>query len=155
MAHAPARPREHGNGQSEQPAPGTRESGQQPAEPWWQWLIAGLGALLVIGTAGYLAWRGVSAPEHPPAVTLSVQRIEASGSGYVVIVEARNRGGETAAGLTVRGELRRDGQLLGESEFTLDYLPANATRRGGLFFTQDPRIDGIELRLEPSGYSQP
>ncbi len=38
------------------------------------------------------------------------------------------------------------------SEVTLDYVPATSHRRGGLFFTEDPRRYPLSIREE--GYSQ-
>lgn len=128
---------------------------QTQAEPWWHWLVAGVGAVLVLGTAGYLTFQSIHAPSDPPAITLSVSHMKAVPNGYVVVVNAHNSGGETAAGLKVTGVLKRNGQLLDQNEFTLDYLPASSSRHGGLFFTHDPQAAGVTLQLQPSGYSKP
>jgi uncharacterized protein (TIGR02588 family) len=133
----------------------TRQNARPENEPWWQWVIAGVGALLILGTAGYLVYRGMAAPETPPDVKLHVLRIEASGDGYVAVVEARNHGAKTAAGLKIVGELLRSGESIEQSEFVIDYLPPDSLREGGLFFSNDPRAEGMELRMEPAGYHEP
>jgi uncharacterized protein (TIGR02588 family) len=132
-----------------------RQEARAQNEPWWQWLIAAAGALLILGTAGYLVYRGFAVPEAPPHVTLHVRRIDVSGDGYVAVVEARNHGAKTAAGLKVQGALRRAGESLEQSEFVLDYLPPDSVREGGLFFSNDPRGDGVDLTIAASGYHEP
>lgn len=134
---------------------GSRNHGQPPLDPWWQWLVAGAGALLVLATTGYLTYRGLTAPRGPPSVHLEVRRIEPAADGYVVVVEARNTGGETAVQLEVQGELRSGGRLLDQDGFVIDYLPPDSARRGGLMFESDPRAPGVELHIEPAGYSEP
>lgn len=158
MAREQARTRDthdHGDRGMQRPGTHAQERARRQPDPWWQWLVAAVGALLVLGTTGYLAYRGMNAPEGPPSVRLDVRHIAPVAGGYVVVVEARNVGGETAAQLEVRGELWRGTQLLDEHEFMLDYLPPDSSRRAGLFFTHDPRAPGVELRIAPAGYSTP
>lgn len=109
----------------------------------------------MLATTGYLTYRGVTAPQGPPSVHLEVQRIEPVEGGYVVVVEARNTGGTTAAQLEVQGELLSGGRVLDVDGFVIDYLPPDSVRRGGLMFESDPRAPGVELRVEPAGYSEP
>jgi uncharacterized protein (TIGR02588 family) len=133
---------------------GSRAGGR--AQPWWEWLVAGAGGILLLGTIGDLVYQGTIPAAGPPAVSLSVVRIEPLPQhGFVAIVRATNRGGQTAAGLKIEGELRRPGAPAETREFTLDYLPAGSSREGGLFFAQDPRSPDADLVLRPSGYNKP
>ena len=128
---------------------------QSPREPWWQWLVASIGAILLVGTAGYLAYLGSTRTDGPPAIALRVVRIQAIPQGYVVQVEAINRGGRTAAQVKVSGVLSRAGQRDSESELVFDYLPRDSPQSGGLFFEEDPRAAGTEIELRASGYIEP
>jgi uncharacterized protein (TIGR02588 family) len=125
--------------------------------PWWQWLVAGIGGLLLLVTVGDLLYAGLVAVGGPPAVELTVVRVEPTPEHrYLAVIQATNTGGNTVAGLKIEGDLReRDGTSIEHGEFTLDYLPAGSSRTGGLFFSRDPHSRDVELKLHPSGYHEP
>jgi uncharacterized protein (TIGR02588 family) len=123
------------------------------AEPWWMWLIAALGATLVVGTLGFTAYDGLVAGSAPPSILVSVEAVRHQNGGYWVLVRATNEGGSTAAELRVRGELKQDGQTLETSEASFDYVPARSQREGTLFFRRDPRAATLELSAV--GYREP
>ena len=118
-----------------------------------EWLVAGLGALLVIFTVGYMVHFALTRPEGPPVVVLEVTGVARAGAGYLVSFKATNTGHSTGAGVVVTGELSRGGEAIEESEMTLDYLPQDSERQGGLFFTEDPAA--YELVLRAQGYAEP
>lgn len=126
-----------------------RQSHTSPVE----WAVAALGALLVLGAAGSLLYEALAGPATPPAVAVEVRAIQPVGSGYLVEFEAFNHGGETAAQVTVEGTLSHDGSEVEASTTMLDFIPPEAHRRGGLFFTEDPRA--FELALRATGYASP
>jgi len=118
-----------------------------------EWVIAAMGGALVAATLAYLVICAMAEPPRPPAVTLSVTSVTTTPGGYLVSFRAENTGGQTAAGLQITGELR-DGEVVVESrEATLDYLPQQSERRGGLFFTHDPAAHEVSLRAH--GYADP
>lgn len=55
--------------------------------------------------------------------------------------------------LTIEGQLNRGGSTVETSEILLDYLPSSSSRRGGLYFRNDPA--DYELVLRASGYRDP
>ncbi|MDP1618658.1 hypothetical protein [Phenylobacterium sp.] len=118
-----------------------------------EWLVAALGALLVLFAVGSMAYFAMNHPEGPPQVSLEVTEIRSSGEGYLVSFEAKNTGRSTAAGIVVTGTLTSGGEPIEESEVTLDYLPQDSERRGGLFFREDPAAHDLDLRAQ--GYSKP
>ena len=63
--------------------------------------------------------------------------------GYLVRLHAVNEGGSTAEGVVIEGVLRRGMEKAETSHTTLDFLPARSEKRGGLFFTLDPRTIGL------------
>jgi uncharacterized protein (TIGR02588 family) len=45
------------------------------------------------------------------------------------------------------------GRVIESSAAVLDYVPGESVRRGGLFFSTDPRVHRLTLRAH--GYQQP
>ena len=121
--------------------------------PALEWLVAGVGALLVAGTIGYLVIHALWRDQTPPDVRLVAQRVLALEDQHLVEFRAVNRGGEPAAQLLVEGELVGADCPVESAEATLDYLPPGSHRDGGLFFRHDPR--DLELRLRARGYARP
>ena len=119
----------------------------------WEWAIAIVGALLVVGTVSYLIYFEASTTSHPPQVTIEQQVIKRGGDKYLVSFTARNQSSTTAAGLRIRGELRQDGRVVESSELSFDYLPGFSTRQGYFYFHQDPSVG--ELHVFPVSYVEP
>lgn len=118
-----------------------------------EWIVAWIGALIVFGAAGFMLYEALAQPSSPPRLELTVDTIMASGDGYLVQFRARNHGRQTMANLLVEGELRSDTGTLETSEATIDYVPAESSRRGGLMFSNDPREYTFELKGK--GYDRP
>lgn len=118
-----------------------------------EWAVAILGGALVIALLGYLVMEAVRRPDTPPDVLARVERVRVVRGGYLVQIRVANRGERTAQGLTVTGELRRDGAAPATSAATFDYVPARSERAGGLFFQEDPRAGQLELHV--GGYQEP
>ncbi|HEV2132090.1 MAG TPA: TIGR02588 family protein [Longimicrobiaceae bacterium] len=131
----------------------SREGGPEDSIPFWEWVAAAVGAVLVIGSIGFMLYEAVAGDDSPPAIAIQVDSILPVESGYLVMIRTRNEGGSTAAGVTVEGELKGDTGKIETSETTVDYVPPHSERHGGLFFTQDPRRYTLELRAK--GYQEP
>jgi uncharacterized protein (TIGR02588 family) len=121
--------------------------------PLLEWVVAAIGGLLVAATIAYLAYQALWRDETPPDVRLTAERVLALRPGYLVQFRAMNEGGQTAAQLVIEGELMGPEGVVETGEATLDYLPPNSYREGGLIFTRDPRR--LELRLRAKGYAKP
>ena len=119
-----------------------------------EWVTAIIGGIIAVGLLGLIAWEAIGGGDRGPAVVeLRVERVTATAGGYVVEVEARNRGTRTAAGLEIEGTLRAGGETFETSRAVLDYLPGNSRRALGLIFTRDPAEHQLEVR--PTGYEDP
>lgn len=118
-----------------------------------EWVVALSGAALVVGTIGYLVYYGLTYPETPPNVTVTYTSSSTLPGGHLIEFTAENHGNTTAAGLLITGTLSDGGRTIEESEATLDYMPQQAKRTGGLIFHENPAQ--FDLRLEASGYSTP
>jgi uncharacterized protein (TIGR02588 family) len=121
--------------------------------PLAEWIVAAVGALLVVGIVGYLVFLAVSRDEAPPDVRVVAARVVAQQGGYVVRFRAINAGAQAAVQLLVEGQLVGSDGVTETSEATIDYLPPGAEREGGLIFSRDPREH--ELHLRAKGYVDP
>ena len=121
--------------------------------PWWLWIIASLGLVLVAGSIVFMLHEAVAGDASPPDIKVHVEATEQTRNGYLVKFRAVNEGGSTAEGLTVEGVLRNGTEVLEVSDTILEWVPAHSEREGGLFFTSDPRQYQFQLRAK--GYENP
>jgi uncharacterized protein (TIGR02588 family) len=139
-------------GRSERSA-GAGQAGREHATPLLEWIVGGLGALLVAGAIAFLVWHSLARDRTPPDLRLVAERVLDLRNGYLVQFRALNEGGSAAAEVTIEGELTRPDGTVETSEAVLDYLPPRSDREGGLLFANDPRAG--ELRLRATGYARP
>lgn len=144
--------------EDENPAPGNSRSAPTKAQeiqaiPALEWIIGGIGFVLVAGVLGFLLYAGISENQRLPDIKLSVDAVVELRNGYLVRITATNDGGLTAGGLTVEGELRNGADVVERSETVIEFLPAHSKKRAGLFFSKDPKQ--FELKLRPHGYEEP
>ena len=123
------------------------------AIPPLEWVMAGIGALLVAGTIGYLAAQALWRDTTPPDVRILAEPPRELQGGWLVRFRALNQGGEPAVELLIEGALRGPDGSVETAETTLDYLAPGSQRAGGLLFSRDPRR--FELELRAKGYAEP
>ena len=131
-----------------------QDRGKTAREPLLECVSAGIGLVLtlaIVALIGREALNGETA--QPPAIEVVAGRVTPIQAGFVVEVTALNRSGGTAAGVEVEGALMSGTDEVETSGLTFDYVPGHAQRRGGLFFTQDPRRHRLQLRA--LGYQAP
>ena len=121
--------------------------------PLWLWSIGLLGLVLVLGSIAFMLYEAAMGDTSPPDVSVRVEAIESTGTGFLVTFRAVNEGGSTAAGLTVEGKLKNGAESVETSHTTVEYLPSHSEREGGLFFTLDPQQ--YDLQLRATGYEEP
>lgn len=122
--------------------------------PALEWAAAGIGLLLLLAMLAIIGLEAVSGEtDEPPAIAVTAGRIVAAPGGYLVEIEAGNSSGATAAAVQVEGALRAGGKAIETSSLTFDYVPGHSHRKGGLFFTEDPRRH--ELKVRALGYQAP
>jgi uncharacterized protein (TIGR02588 family) len=129
---------------------------EQQEEPGKRLLegIAGIvGAVIALATLSVIVWDGLRGGAAPPLVEIEALGIVEQQNGYLLEIIAHNAGDRTAAGLGVEGTLSRDGEIVETATTTFDYVPSRSQRRGGLFFSIDPREYQAELRA--TGYIEP
>jgi len=134
-----------------------KETRERPKKtPVWEWIIAAVGLILVVAALGTTLYRAVIEESTPPILEISVEAIVPTANGYLVNFSVKNNGNQTAAGLTVEGELKTEAEgaeSVETSSATLAYAPANSRREGGLFFSKNPNEYRLEIRAK--GYEKP
>ncbi len=131
----------------------TRTTKTEQRVPWLEWLAAGLGLILVLGLFGMIGWQVFNGATTPPAITVEVEDMAPVEGGYRVLFRARNGAGEAAAQVEIEGKVSGPGTENETSRVVLDYIPGRSIRRGGLFFTRDPRAGVLTVRA--TGFAEP
>lgn len=128
-------------------------SDSRDTPPAWEWGVAFLGLALVLAVIGFMVYQAVTGDDSAPQVTVYIESILPLNPGYLVQIRAVNQGGTTAAHVIVEGRLTGENERVEMGETVLDYVPSHSSRKGGLFFSQDPRKYPLQLRAE--GYAEP
>ena len=121
--------------------------------PWLEWTASGIGLLLVLGMFGVIAWQAFHGATMPPIIIVEAENTTRTDSGYRVLFRARNVNGGAAAQVEIEGTISAGHDASETSRVVLDYIPGHSSRKGGLFFTQDPRAGALKLRA--TGYAEP
>lgn len=121
--------------------------------PALEWLAAAVGLILVVGAVGFMIYQAVAQEKTPPNISVAVDSIKPNGDGFLVGFRVVNRGTQTASALNIEGELKKGEESIETSSVTLDYAPSNSGRKGGLFFTKNPK--DFDLQIRATGYEEP
>ena len=122
--------------------------------PRLEWLVAGIGALLVAGTIGYLTVQALRHDTTPPDIRIvGAPPLALDGGGWLVRFRATNQGSVPVAQLLIEGELDGPDGSSETARAILDFLAPGSERAGGLFFSRDP--GRLELHLRARGYARP
>lgn len=109
-----------------------------------EWAIAAVGLALVSVSLSVILYQALWHKETPPEVQVALEAPQPVTGGYIVPFKAINMGSTTAAGLIIKATLKNGSSEIETSETTLDYLPANSSRKGGFFFRQNPAAYQLE-----------
>jgi uncharacterized protein (TIGR02588 family) len=135
------------------PSAATEEARPHRATPLLEWIVGGLGTVLVGGAIAFLLYHALARDGSPPDIRVAAEQVLDLQGGYLVRFRASNAGRSAAAQVTIEGELAGPDGTIEVSDVVLDYLPPRSDREGGLLFSEDPRNG--ELRLRATGYAKP
>lgn len=122
--------------------------------PLLEWISAAIGLALTLAIVVLIGRESLNGKTtQPPAIEVRAGRVTPMAAGFVVEVTAVNHSGGSAAAVQVEGALMSGETPVETSSLTFDYVPGRAERKGGLFFTQDPRRHRLEVRA--LGYQEP
>lgn len=132
----------------------TKKSGAKVEKNWLEWVVFGVGLVLVVSTLAYLIYDGATAPDTPPDIEVRLGEPRAGVAGFLVPVTVYNRGGQTAEGVTIEVVLDTAAAPEPErGEFTVAFLPRGGSREGWVAFRTDPRAGRLNARAH--GYETP
>ena len=128
------------------------EAGESKPISILEWIVAGIGLLLVVGVVAFLVVQARHSNGSSPMISVRSDSVIALGDGgYLVHFTAENSARTTAASVAIVGELG-DGTGAETRRATLDFVPGRTARHGALVFARDPR-GGLKLRVE--GFQEP
>jgi uncharacterized protein (TIGR02588 family) len=130
----------------------TKAKAVAPEIPLAEWIVSGIGLLMVGTTVGYLVYASLTKEDSPPDVAVEVLSVVPLRQGYLAKFLARNLGEQGANDVHIMG-IHGSGSTAEESEAVIDFLPGKSERRGGLFFSSEPSPKSLSLRA--SGYQEP
>jgi uncharacterized protein (TIGR02588 family) len=132
----------------------TKGARRKVEKNWLEWVVFGVGLVLVVSTLAYLVYDGATSADAPPDIEVRLGEPQRGGPGFLVPVTVFNRGGETAGGVAVEVVLEGAGAPEPErAEFTIAFLPRRGTREGWVAFRSDPRAGRLTARA--IGYEKP
>jgi uncharacterized protein (TIGR02588 family) len=130
----------------------TRKVHEEPP-PFWEWVVAGVGLVLLLASIGYLAYHAIARPHIAPVPVIELAGVQEQRGRFVALVRVSNRGTLAAEKLVVSGRLKRGGETVEEAETEFEHLPGESSREAGLFFSRDPRA--FQLELAARSYLKP
>jgi uncharacterized protein (TIGR02588 family) len=127
-------------------------AGSSNGPPLAERIIGALSAAVILGLMVFLGARALANNGTPPDIVVELRGVTQVGAGWLVEVEATNLGSSAATDLEIEGEMPAPGGSERRS-VVLEYVPPRSSRRGGLYFTGDPRTRPLTLRA--LGYRSP
>jgi uncharacterized protein (TIGR02588 family) len=120
---------------------------------WFEWVVFGLGLILVSMTLGYLLYAGATMGHEAPSIEVRLGTPERRQFNFLVPVTVINHGDETAEGVRVEVVIENGGELKERAELDVAFLPRHATREGWVTFEQNP--GAAQLKARVLGYQRP
>lgn len=111
-----------------------------------EWGLAALSTIIVIAMIAFLGHQAMTQDKAHSDPVAVVTGIFATAQGYRVEFDARNAGKTTAAAVTFRANLLRDGHVIETADITFDYLPGHSHRAGTVIFRAKPRESTLVIR---------
>lgn len=129
------------------------ENRESSTTTFWEWIVAAAGLLLVVSAVGTTFYNALTEEKTPPRLEVTIDSITPNANNFLVKFVVKNTGGQTAAAVTVEGELKNGAETPETASATLTYAPAHSERRGGLYFTKNPQQGDLQIRV--TGYEEP
>jgi uncharacterized protein (TIGR02588 family) len=130
-----------------------KSSPRNAPTPLLEWVLGGIGVVLVIACVGFLVYQGMNGDERPGKIVATVTDIVSAEDEHIVMFELRNGGSQTLSNVRVTGRLTEGDEELERAQTIIDYLPGHSRQGGGFYFKNDPRAHLVEIRAE--GYQEP
>lgn len=111
-------------------------------------VLAGIGLVLLLAVVVVLLHEALTQPPDPlPRIRLALDRVAASGDGWLAVVRVHNDGEAAAVDITLSAALDRPEGSAEALETDLAELPPHAERRVAFHFESEPTAAGLRLRV--------
>jgi len=110
------------------------ENNETRQTPLLEWIFAVIGLILVGGVIGFLIYEISTDAGKPPDLNVRIEEIIPNSNGFLVKFALENTGDETAADVTIEGEIKKGTETLEKGDVTIDYVPSHSEKKGGMFF---------------------
>ena len=132
-----------------------KRSGHPHSKPSaWEYIAGWVGAAIVVATLAFMVYEAVRTPSNPvPELAVRVDTIVRYAHGHLVEFRAINTGHATASNVQIQGELAAETGVVERSESSVDFVPAQSWRKGGLVFKAEPGRHRLEVRVV--GFDRP
>jgi uncharacterized protein (TIGR02588 family) len=129
------------------------EPAQKAQTPFLEWLLGGVGVVLLLSCVAFLVYEAINGNEQPGAITASVKEIVSAGDAYVVTFELHNAGSQTLSNVQLTARLTNGEREVERVQTVIDYLPGRSQQEGGFYFKQNPK--NFRVEITPEGYQKP
>jgi uncharacterized protein (TIGR02588 family) len=128
-----------------------KEAGAEQDEriEWWLGIAS---AVVTLALIGYLLVEGLTGSGSGPILSVMLGPVRQAADDYVLQVNVRNEGDQTASEVVVEGRLGA-GNGAEVSAVTLDYVPPGPGTPAALVFSRDPHAEAVVLTIK--GYRYP
>jgi len=121
--------------------------------PFLEWLLGGIGVLLLIACVTFLIYEGLNGDETPGRVTAEVKEVVSVSDRHIVTFEVANDGTQTLSNLQLTARVLDGEREIERVTTTIDYLPGRSHQEGGFYLKHDPAR--YTLEIAPEGYQKP
>lgn len=131
----------------------SNQDNRKTQTPALEWFFAAIGLILVVGIIGFLIYEITTDEGKPAELNLKIEEVIPNGNGFLVKFALENMGDETAAGITVEGEIKKGTESVEKSDVTVNYVPSHSEKKGRMLFSEDPRK--FEFKIRAKGFNNP
>lgn len=128
-----------------------KEEKKEQDPPFWEWIVAAVGAVALVACTGYLALDAFAAPRTAPSPQVkaeAIARSPGSDGRFAVRVAVSNAGSMPVSELKVVAELQPPQGEPERMDTVLPYLPGHSERHATFYFGSDPGAGTLRLFAE-------
>ncbi len=132
-----------------------QEDKQEQKRTTAEWVTFSIASSILVAVVGLVSFTWIKQPAQKPPVLLvkSNKPLRKLNGQYYVPFEVVNRGGQTAASVQVKAELRINGKVEETGEQQIEFLSRRERETGAFIFSQNPKEGELILRV--ASYKSP
>jgi uncharacterized protein (TIGR02588 family) len=131
----------------------SKHESRKSATPLLEWVLGGIGVVLLVACVAFLVYEGLNGEESPGAISAEVKEISAANGMHIVTFELHNAGSQTLSNVHLTARISQGDREIERAQTIVDYLPGHSRQEGGFYFKHDPR--SYTLEIVPEGYQKP